>query len=102
MLAIIRTGGKQYKVNEGDKIVIEKVAGKEGDKISFEDVLLVDDGKEVKVGAPAIKGSKVEGKILAQKKDSKKVMVKHKAKKRQLTKKGHRQEVTEVEISKIL
>lgn len=101
MLAIIRTGGKQYRVNEGDKIVIEKIDGNAEDKVSFEEVLLVDNGKEVKVGAPIIEGAKVEGKIISQKKDTKKKIVRHKAKKRQLTKKGHRQDVTEVEITKI-
>ncbi len=101
MIAIIRTGGKQYKIKEGDKIVIEKIDGKEEDKVSFEEVLLFDDGKEVKVGAPIVEGVKVEGRIIAQKKDVKKKIVRHKAKKRQLTRKGHRQDITEVEITKI-
>lgn len=101
MLAVIRTGGKQYRVKEGDQIMVEKIEGKPEEKISFEEVLLFDNDKEVKVGAPIIKGVKVEGKIIEQKKDRKKTIVRHKAKKRQLTRKGHRQEVTKVEIVKI-
>jgi large subunit ribosomal protein L21 len=101
MLAIIRTGGKQYKVQEGDKIKIEKIEGEEGKKVTFSDVLLVGDDKAVKVGAPNVKGAKVEGKVLAQKKDKKVWGIKHKAKKRYKVKFGHRQEVTEVEITKV-
>ncbi|MDH4330737.1 MAG: 50S ribosomal protein L21 [Candidatus Moranbacteria bacterium] len=101
MLAIIRTGGKQYKVKEGDKIKVEKIEEEEGKKVTFSDVLLVGDEKAVKVGAPQVKGAKVEGKVLAQKKDKKVWGIKHKAKKRYKVKFGHRQQVTEVEITKI-
>lgn len=101
MLAIIRTGGKQYKVQEGDKIKIEKIEGEEGKKVTFSDVLLVGDDKDVKVGTPKVKGAKVEGKVLSQKKDKKVTGIKHKAKKRYKVKFGHRQQVTEVEITKI-
>ena len=101
MLAIIRTGGKQYKIEEGDKIIVEKIEGEIGSKIVFAEVLLVDNGKEVKIGNPTIEKAEVEGTILSQKKDVKKKTVKHKAKKRQLTKKNHRQEITEVKIEKI-
>lgn len=101
MIAILKTGGKQYKIEEGDRIVVEKIEGKEGDKVVFKEVMFIDNGKEAKAGNPTIKGAAIEGKILVQKKDSKKRIVKHKAKKRQLTRKGHRQRVTEVEISKI-
>jgi len=101
MLAIIKTGGKQYKISEGDKIKIEKIEGKEGDKIDFSEVLFLGDEKAVKVGAPVLEGAKVEGKILAQAKDKKVWGIKHKAKKRYKLKFGHRQDVTEVEIVKI-
>ncbi len=101
MLAIIKTGGKQYKVKEGDKIKIEKIEGKEGDKITFSEVLFVGDAKDVKIGEPIVEGVKVEGKILSQKKDKKVWGIKHKAKKRYKLKFGHRQQVTEVEIIKI-
>ena len=101
MLAIIKTGGKQYKVQKGDRIKIEKIEGEDGSKISFSDVLLLGDEKEVKVGNPAVKGAKVEGKILQQGRSKKVWGIKHKAKKRYKVKFGHRQMFTEVEITKI-
>ncbi len=100
-IAIIKTGGKQYKVKEGNKIEVEKLAGKKDGKVTFKEVLFVGDEKKVKIGTPKVKGATVEGKILEQKKSKKVVGVKHKAKKRQLKKFGHRQELTKVEILKI-
>lgn len=101
MLAVIKTGGKQYKVKVGDKVKIEKLEGEVGDKIEFAEVLLLGDDKEVKVGAPVLSGVKVEGKILRTEKGDKVVGVKFKAKKRYKVKFGHRQLFTEVEITKI-
>jgi len=101
MLAIIKTGGKQYKVQVGDKVKIEKLEGEEGSTVSFDEVLFVGDEKAVKVGAPTVKGVTVEGKILKTSKQKKVVGIKHKAKKRYLVKFGHRQIMTEVEITKI-
>lgn len=101
MLAIIKTGGKQYKVEKGDKIKIEKVEGGEKDKVAFEEVLFVGDEKKVKMGDPFIKTAKVEAKILKQGKGKKVWGIKHKAKKRYKVKFGHRQNFTEVEIVKI-
>lgn len=101
MLAIIKTGGKQYKVKEGDKIKVEKLAGEEGGKITFDEVLFVGDEKEVKIGNPVVKGAKVEGKIIKTAQGKKVVGIKHKAKKRYKVKFGHRQIMTEVEIVKI-
>ena len=101
MLAIIKTGGKQYKIQEGDKIKVEKLAGEEGSVISFDEVLLVGDEKDVKVGTPIVAGAKVEAKIIKQGKAAKVTGVKHKAKKRYKMKFGHRQPFTEVEITKI-
>ncbi len=101
MLAIIKTGGKQYKVKEGDKIRVEKLEGEKGDKINFSEILFLGDQKSVKVGTPLVDGAKVEGKILAQKKDKKVWGIKHKAKKRYKVKFGHRQPITEIEIVKI-
>jgi large subunit ribosomal protein L21 len=101
MLAIIKTGGKQYKVKVGDKIKIEKLAGEEGEKVTFSEVLFWGNGSEIKVGKPLIKGAKVEGTILKTAKDKKVVGIKHKAKKRYKVKFGHRQILTEVEITKI-
>lgn len=101
MLAIIKTGGKQYKVKVGDKIKIEKLAGEEGSKVAFDEVLFVGDEKDVKIGNPVVKGAKVEAKILKTSKQKKVTGIKHKAKKRYLVKFGHRQIMTEVEIIKI-
>lgn len=101
MLAIIKTGGKQYKVEEGDKIKIEKLEGEVGSVISFDEVLFVGDEKAVKIGAPIVKGAKVEGKILKTSQQKKVTGVKFKAKKRYSVKFGHRQIMTEVEITKI-
>lgn len=101
MLAVIKTGGKQYLVKKGDKIKIEKIEGEVGSKIEFGEVLFLGNEKEVKVGNPFLKGVKIEAKILKQAKAKKVVGVKHKAKKRYKVKFGHRQEMTEVEIMKI-
>ncbi len=101
MLAIIKTGGKQYKVAEGDKIKVEKLEGEAGAKITFEEVLFVGDEKDAKIGAPFIKGAKVEGKIVSQGRHKKVWGIKHKPKKRYKVKFGHKQLFTEVEITKI-
>ena len=101
MLAIIRTGGKQYLVSPDQKIKIEKVAKKEGSEITFNQVLLLEKGKKIEIGTPLIKGVKVIGKIVRQGKAKKVIIFKYKAKKRYKVKKGHRQPFTEVEIIKI-
>jgi len=101
MLAVVKTGGKQYLVKKGDKIRIEKIDGKAGDKVSFGEVLFLGNEKEVKMGTPFLKDVKIEGKILKQGKAKKVTGVKHKPKKRYKVKFGHRQEVTEVEIVKV-
>jgi large subunit ribosomal protein L21 len=101
MLAIIKTGGKQYKVKVGDKIKVEKIESKEGSKITFKEVLFLGDEKNIKIGTPLVKGSKVEGKILKTAKGKKVVGIKFKAKKRYKIKFGHRQTLTEVEITAI-
>jgi large subunit ribosomal protein L21 len=101
MLAIIKSGGKQYKVEVGMKLRVEKLEGEVDSKVLFEEVLLVGDEKDVKVGDPFVKGAKVEAKIVKQDKAKKVVGVKHKAKKRYKMKFGHRQPFTEVEITKI-
>ncbi len=101
MLAVIKTGGKQYLVSPGNKIKIEKLKKKEGNKVTFSNVLLVEKNKKVQIGTPNVKSAKVEGKILKHGKRDKVVIFKYKAKKRQKKKKGHRQPFTEVEIKKI-
>jgi len=102
-IAVIKTGGKQYKVAEKSKIKVEKLAGEIGAKISFSDVLLIadDKGETAKIGQPTISGAKVEAKILNQAKDKKVRVVKWKSKTRQRKIRGHRQPFTEIEIEKI-
>lgn len=101
MLAIIKTGGKQYKVSKGDKIKIEKLDAKEGGEVIFDNVLLVEKNKKTEIGKPLVKDAQVKGKILKQARAKKVEIVKHKAKKRYNLKKGHRQYYTEVEIVEI-
>ncbi len=101
MLAVIKTGGKQYLVSPGKKIKIEKVDVAEGGEIIFEEVLLTVDGEDVKIGTPNVSGSQVKGKVLSHDKADKVIVFKYKAKKRQSKKKGHRQPYSEVEIIEI-
>ena len=101
MLAVIKTGGKQYQVQEGDKIKVEKLEGEAGAKITFSEVLFVGDDKDEKVGTPLVSGAKVEATIVQQGRHNKVWGIKHKAKKRYKVKFGHRQTFTEVEITKI-
>ena len=100
MYAIIETGGKQYIVEAGDKIKVEKLDVKEGDKVTFDKVLFVS-GDDAKVGAPFVDGAKVEAKVLAQGKAKKVVVYKYKSKKNERKKNGHRQPYTLVEITGI-
>lgn len=101
MLAIIKTGGKQYKVKQGDKIKIEKIEGEDGSKMIFSEVLLVGDEKDVKIGTPLVDGAVVEAIIVKQGRHDKVWGIKHKAKKRYKVKFGHKQLFTEVEIVKV-
>ncbi len=101
MLAIIETGGKQYKVKEGDKIKVEKIEGSEGEEVKFSEVLFLGNSTEIRVGTPYVKDSDVRGKILEQTKDKKVWGIKHKAKKRYKLKFGHRQPITKIEIIKV-
>lgn len=100
MYAIIATGGKQYRVSEGDVIYIEKIDAQVDSTVSF-DVLLVGNEGDVKVGTPVVEGVKVEGKVVGQVRGDKIVVFKYKAKKNYRRKQGHRQPYTKVEITKI-
>lgn len=102
MFAIIKTGGKQYKVAPGQKIKIEKLNVQEGKNVIFNEVLLLAGDKETKIGQPLVGGAKIEGKVLAQKRADKVIIFKYKAKKRHKVKRGHRQPFTLVEITKIV
>lgn len=101
--AVIETGGKQYKVAEGDILSIEKLPGehKEGDKIAFDGVLLVDDGKDTKVGTPHVSGAKVEAEFVEDWRGKKISVIKFRAKSNYFVNKGHRQPYTKVKITKI-
>ncbi len=100
--AVIKTGGKQYKVQEGDVLSVEKLGLASDSNVTFEDVLLVVSGDEVKVGKPKVVGARVEAKVLEEGKGKKKIVFKYKSKTRQHKKKGHRQPYTKVQIVKIL
>ena len=102
MLAVIKTGGKQYLVSPGDKIKVEKLNKKEGAEVTFNEVLLMEKSKKIEIGTPFLKGVKVVGKVLQQAKAKKVIIFKYKAKKRYKVKKGHRQPFTQVEILKIV
>ena len=101
MLAVIKTGGKQYIVKKGDKIKIEKVKEAQGQEIIFDQVLLVEKAKKIKIGTPFVEGAKVTGKVLEHGKGEKIIVFKYKPKKRYRKKQGHRQPYTLVEITKI-
>lgn len=100
MLAVIRTGGKQYKVSEGEKVKVEKLEGEIGTEVSFE-VLYVGDEKTATVGIPVLEKASVKGKITLQDRHDKVTGIKYKPKKRYKMKFGHKQPFTEVEITKI-
>lgn len=100
MYAIIATGGKQYRVSEGDVIYIEKVDAQVDSTVSF-DVLLMGNDGDVKIGTPVVEGVKVEGKVVGQIRGEKIVVYKYKSKKNYRRKQGHRQPYTKVEITKI-
>lgn len=101
MYAIIKTGGKQYKVAEGDTIVIEKLEVEEGSSVTFEEVLTVVDGDDVKIGQPLVKGAKVTGTVEKNGKGPKIHVFKYKSKKNYRRRSGHRQPYTKVKIEKI-
>ena len=101
MYAIIKTGGKQYRVAEGDVIYVEKLAANEGDEVAFDQVLTIVNDDDVKVGKPFIEGAKVTAKVEAQGKAKKILVFKYKAKSNYRRRQGHRQPFTKVVIEKI-
>ncbi len=100
MYAVIETGGKQYRVQEGDVITIEKLNAEAGDKVTFDKVLLMSDGKEVKVGTPYL-AEAVTGSVVENGKGKKVIIFKYKAKKDYRKKQGHRQPYTAVKIESL-
>lgn len=101
MYAIIRTGGKQYQVEAGERLRVEKLNGSVGDSIVIEDVLLVADGENIKIGQPVVEGAKVNAKIVEQDREKKVLIFKKKRRKGYQVMKGHRQYFTSLEIQEI-
>lgn len=101
MYAVIRTGGKQYRVAKGDKLRVEKLAGNVGDAVTFGEVLFVG-GESFKLGQPLVSGAKVEAKITAQDRDKKIIVFKFRRRKNYRRKTGHRQPFTALEITNIV
>ncbi len=102
MFAVIETGGKQYRVSVGQKIKIEKLDAHEGERFSFDKVLLVAEGDEAKIGAPYVPGANVEARVLKQGRGDKVIVFKYHSKTRYRKKKGHRQPFTEIEVTGIV
>ena len=101
MYAIVEIAGQQFKVVQDQKLFVHRLADKEGDKVSFDKVYLLDDGKKVTLGAPAITGASVEAKVVSHLKGDKVIVFKKKRRKGYRVKNGHRQALTELVIEKI-
>src|SRR5271157_1675500 len=101
MYAVIKTGGKQHKVSQGDEISIEKIDGSKGESIVFDEVLMVSSGEDVKVGTPFLTGVRVQGEIIDQTKAGKINVFKMKRRKGFKKKTGHRQKLTRMKIKEI-
>ncbi len=101
MYAIIKTGGKQYRVQEGDVLRVEKLDADEGQTFEFDEVLAVSGEEGLTVGTPNVEGAKVEARVLNHGKGKKIIIYKYKPKKNYRKKQGHRQPFTEVQITKI-
>ncbi|GAB5375422.1 MAG: 50S ribosomal protein L21 [Acuticoccus sp.] len=101
MYAVIKTGGKQYRVSAGDEVKIETVAGTAGDAVSFGEVLMIGDGDDVSVGAPLLDGASVSGEIVDQVRNKKIIIFKKRRRQNSRRKNGHRQQQTLVKITGI-
>ena len=99
--AVIKTGGKQHKVEEGEIIAIEKLNIEEGEKVEFEEVLAVKTDGKLQVGAPLLTGAKVTEQLFHKKKDKKVVIIKMRRRQDYRSKQGHRQKITKVKIDSI-
>ena len=102
MIAIIQTGGKQYQVQKGGKITVEKLPQAEGKKVEFSKVLLISDDKNIKIGNPTLSKAKVVGKMLKSVKGPKLIAFKYRPRENVRKKKGHRQQLSEVLIEEIV
>ena len=101
MYAVIKTGGKQYKVAQGDRLRIEKLPAGVGDTVTFDEVLLIGGGDALKIGAPLVAGAKVEAKVVGQERSKKIIVFKFRRRKNYRRKNGHRQPYTALEITGI-
>jgi large subunit ribosomal protein L21 len=101
MYAVFKTGGKQYRASEGDRLRVERLDAEEGATIEFDQVLLVGEGTDVKLGSPLVSGSKVKAEVKSQGRGRKIKVLKFKRRKNYMRVKGHRQHFTEVEITSI-
>jgi large subunit ribosomal protein L21 len=101
MYAVVATGGKQYRVEEGEIIRIEKLTGQVGDQVAFDQVLMIGDGENVRIGQPVVEGATVKASIVEQGKNKKILVFKYKRRKRYRRKQGHRQQFTAVKVNAI-
>jgi len=101
MYAVFKTGGKQYRASEGDRLRVEKLSAEVGDNVEFDEILLVGEGSDVKIGSPTVKGGKVAATVTAQGRGRKIDVIKFKRRKNYKRQQGHRQHYTEVEITSI-
>jgi len=101
MYAVIVTGGKQYRVKQGDRLKVERLRAEEGTQVEFDKVLMIGDGDDVKVGAPYLDGGRVSARVTSHGRGKKIKVVKFKRRKNYLRTQGHRQAFTEVEITDI-
>ena len=101
MYAVFKTGGKQYRATQGDRLRVERLEAEIGDEIEFDQVLLVGEGSDIKIGSPLVAGSKIAAKVTAQGRGKKIEIVKFKRRKNYRRQQGHRQHYTEVEITSI-
>ncbi len=102
MNAVVIISGKQFKVSQDTKLFVNRLDAKEGSKISFDNVLLLDNGKKTVVGTPNVKGASVEAKVIKHLKDDKVIVFKKKRRKGYRVKNGHRQELSEILVEKVL
>ena len=102
MYAVFTTGGKQYKVQEGDVIYVEKLGTSEGEKVSFDTVLAIQGDDGLKVGAPFVEGAKIEASVIKNDKAKKITIIKYKSKKNEKKKMGHRQPYSKISIDKVV
>lgn len=101
MYAVVQTGGKQYQVAEGDMLHVEKLDAKAGDKVVFQNILLVKDGEKAEIGQPYVQGAEVEAQVVDQAKDKKILVFTFKRRKGYHKQQGHRQPFTVVKITRI-